>query len=132
MRSRRLVLVVLAIVTAALALNGALWLAQSSLAVGGEPWSLGAAVVRAEVVVKNATGLHDFRIDRGRLLNVRPQAVVLRERDGIRVVVPVAPGARVILDGAPTTIALLPRGSHVETVRDGDAPASRVTAVTAG
>lgn len=132
MRGRRVLPIVLAVVAAALALNGVLWLAQSGFAVGGEPWTLGPAVVRAEVVVKNATGLHDYRIDRGRLVNVRAQAIVLRERDGIRVVVPVAPGARVVADGVAAPLASLPRGSRIETVREGDAPATRVTAVTTG
>src|SRR5204863_184447 len=60
----------------------------------------GPKLVRAEIVVRDAQGLHDYRIDRGRVLRVRADAILLRERDGTTVSVPLAPRVRVRVDGA--------------------------------
>jgi hypothetical protein len=130
MRSRKPVLAALGLVAVALTLNAVLWLAQPGLAFIGSPWSFGPTVVRAEVVVKNAGGVHDFRIDRGRLMSAGPQSIVLRERDGLRVVIPVAPTTRAFFDGVAMPLARIPRGARVEAVREGDAPATRITAVS--
>jgi len=127
---RKPLLVGLGVVFAALTLNAAFGLAQPGLLRLGHPWTLGPSVVRAEVVVSNASGVHAFRIDRGRAVSVSQQSIVLRERDGLRVTITVAAGARVLLDGAPTSLAAIPRNARVEALRDGDAPAKRITAVT--
>jgi len=129
MPRRKPLLVGLGVVLAALALNVALGLAQPGLLLG-HPWTLGPTVVRAEVVVSNASGVHAFRIDRGRAISVSQQSIVLRERDGLRVTIAVAAGARVLLDGVPVSLASIPRNAHIEALRDGDAPAKRITAVT--
>ncbi len=130
MRSRKPVLAALGVVAATLTLNAVLWLAQPGLAFLRTPWSFGPTVVRAEVVVKNESGVHDFRIDRGRLMSAAPQSIVLRERDGLRVVIPVAPGTRAFFDGTAMPVARIPRGAHVEAVREGDGPATQITAVS--
>ena len=115
----------------ALTLNVVLWLAEPGLALVRAPWSFGPAVVRAEVVVRNGSGVQAYRVDRGIAVSVNGQAVVVRERDGLRVTVPVADGTRILVDGTvadrPSSI---PKGARVEAIRRGDAPALRVVAVT--
>lgn len=130
MRTHKPVLAALGVVAAALTLNVVLWLAQPGSAFLRSPWSFGPTVVRAEVVTKNARGVHVHRIDRGRLVSVGAQSIVLRERDGLRVVVPVAPRARAFVDGTAMPLAAIPIGARVEAVRKDDAPATQVTALT--
>ena len=100
------------------------------LALVQRAWSLGPDVVRAEVVVRNSSGVHAYRIDRGLVVRVGTQALVLRERDGLRVALRVGTGTRIFVDGSAAEIGSVPRGASVEAVRLGDAPAMRVTAVT--
>ena len=93
------------------------------------PGSLfGPRMARAEVVLVVDGAVHAFRIDQGRLQRVGPDAVVIAERDGTMQQVPVAPDARVTLNGAPAPLGALRRGLLVVTVRDGDAPAMIVKA----
>ena len=51
----------------------------------------GPRLVRAEVIVNDRGTIRDLRVDRGRIVRVRPGAIVLRERDGRRLPVPLAP-----------------------------------------
>ena len=95
------------------ALAAALAFAASAVAVPGNLF--GGGLVRAEVLIQ-AGGQHDYRVDRGRVTAVAPGSLTLRERDGTVVTVAVAAGAQ------PT----LQRGGFVQTLRDGNAPASRV------
>jgi hypothetical protein len=88
----------------------------------------GPRLVRAEVVVQDAQGLHDYRVDRGRVLRVRQGSVTLRERDGTTVAVPLAQGVRVRVDGMPSDLAAVGRGMIATAVRDGDVPATRLFA----
>jgi hypothetical protein len=90
----------------------------------------GPALVRAEVVLLDAGGLRDYRIDRGRLQTVAPRAGTIRllERDGTLVVVSVAPSAQVTLDGQRVPLAALRRGMRATVVRDGDRAAELVEA----
>jgi hypothetical protein len=116
---------------AAAAVVGALALVQSGAA---GPRSLGAyffgpKLVRAEVVLKDGAGLHDYRVDRGRIRAVGAGSLTLLERDGTVVTVPVAAGADVRLGGRAVKLARLRRGFVATTIRDGDAPAKTVDAV---
>lgn len=119
-------------VAALLGLNVVLLLVQPGLAL---PRSLanyfyGPSMVRAEVVVQDATGTHDFRLDQGRIQGVAPARGVLRivERDGRLVTVQVAPTARIELHGRPVPLAALRRGIRVLVVREGEEPAEAVLA----
>ncbi len=115
----------------ALVLNASLWLAQGVLAgpLGGlGDYFFGPKMVRAEAVLLDNGVLRDFRIDRGRLRSTAGHALVLRERDGSMVTVPVAPEARIDIDGRQVPFAALRVGMLVTTIRDGDQPAETVKA----
>jgi len=92
----------------------------------------GPNMARAEVVMVIRGGVHDFRIDQGRITAVRPGALELLERDGTRQLVPVSPTAQVILNGQPAAPADLARGMTVITIRDGDQPADTVRVAGGG
>jgi hypothetical protein len=128
MRRRGTLLVT--VVAALLAVNGALLVLEPGLALPtalGDRF-LGPTMVRAEVVVQDATGLHDYRLDQGRIQAVRRGAITLLERDGTVVSVPVAPGVRVQLNGTPVALGELRRGMRAMTVRDGERPAEQIIA----
>jgi hypothetical protein len=90
----------------------------------------GPRMARAEVIVVTDGVVHDFRVDQGRLRGIGADGLLIAERDGTRQTVPVAPTARVTLNGAPSSLAALRPGMHVLAVRDGDASASIVKART--
>lgn len=122
----------LAVLVALLALNAVLFAVQPGLAL---PRSLanyfyGPGLVRAEVVVRDAEGLHDWRLDQGRILRVMPARSLVRlvEHDGRVVEVQVAPEARIELHGRPVVLGALRRGLRVLVVREGDTPAEVVLA----
>ena len=83
-------------------------------------------MARAEVVMVNRGAVHDYRIDQGKLLSVRSGTIELLERDGARQLIPVAPGAQVLLNGRLTTLASVSSRMNVITIRDGDQPAQAV------
>ena len=120
------------VLAALLALNAVLFVAQPGLAL---PRSLanyfyGNGLIRAEVVVRDAEGIHDWRLDQGRILRVLPARSLLRivEHDGRVVEVQVAPDARNELHGRPVLLTALRRGVRAFVVRDGEAPAVVVLA----
>jgi hypothetical protein len=118
-------------VAALLAVNAVLLGAQ--VADGALPRSLagylfGPRMVRAEVVVKDGTGLHDYRLDRGTIRDKAPGSLTLRERDGTVVTLAVAGDAAVTLNGRPASFGSLRRGMVAVVIRDGDAPAFDVRA----
>lgn len=88
----------------------------------------GPAMVRAEIIFKDGAGVHDYRIDRGRVRNSTTDSITLLERDGTMVTVPIAAGADVRWNGTPVSPARLRRGIWAETIRDGAAPARAVRA----
>jgi len=90
----------------------------------------GPRLVRAEVIVNDRGTIRDLRVDRGRIVRVRPGAIVLRERDGRRLAIPLAPTVRVEVDSVDATLSALRAGMVATTVRDGDGPASQVLALT--
>jgi hypothetical protein len=89
---------------------------------------LGPGFVRAEIVTREGGALHDYRVDRGRIRQVRPGQLTLRELDGTVVTISVAEAADIRLGGRAVTLAQLRRGMNAITIRDGDVPAQRVVA----
>ncbi len=67
--------------------------------------------------------MNDFRLDRGMITTVGGRQIVLEERDGTSVTIPLAPRARVV--GAPGPGALRP-GMRVLVVRRANAPANLI------
>ena len=84
-------------------------------------------MARAEVVMVMGAAVHDFRIDQGRILAIRPNAIALLERDGSRQTIPIGP-ATVVLAGnhVGSVIGLLAQRQNVLTVREGDQPAQSI------
>jgi hypothetical protein len=122
-KTRRIVVLGIALLVS---VNVALWLVAGGLAV---PRSLaaylfGPKLVRAEVLVWDGGGLHDLRVDRGRVVSVSGSALTLRERDGTIVTVQVAAGADVY--GFVSSFSAIRRGMRATTVRDGGAAATTV------
>src|SRR5579859_1144719 len=74
-------------------------------------------LTRAEVVSIAGRTEHDYRIDEGRIVAMRPGSIDLLERDGTRQTIPVA--------GRPAGLGLV-RGTRVVTVRDNGGPATQV------
>jgi hypothetical protein len=95
-----------------------------------EVYYLGAKMIRAEIVLKSGSTLHDYRIDVGRIrsTSTATQTIMLRERDGSMQSIQVAPTARIIVNGSSSSFAALHQGMHATTIRDGDAPADQVFA----
>ena len=83
----------------------------------------GPAMVRAEVIVQEGTGVRDLRVDRGRVRTLGNRELRLVERDGTIVTIPVAPTASISSSGVQATFETLRRGMNVTTVRDGEQPA---------
>ena len=69
---------------ALLALNAALLLVQSGLALPGSltAYLLGPKMVKAEVVVKDGGVTYDYRLDQGKIRAVGPSSITLYERTG--------------------------------------------------
>jgi hypothetical protein len=116
---------------ALVALNISLWLAQGVLALPGSlaSYFFGPKFVRGEIILQDSAGAHDYLIDRGHIRSLGPSSLVLRERDGTVVTVPVSAAATITFKGAPTSFSALKRGMVVTTVREGQsAPAETVQA----
>ena len=120
----------LAAVTALLALNAVLLLVQPGLALPGalSSYLLGPKMVKAEIILKDGSGLHDYRLDQGKIRAVGPSSITLFERTGELVTIPIAPGARVTLGGKTVSLAALRRGMRATTMREGGSPAISVQA----
>ena len=89
---------------------------------------LGAGLVRAEIVTRGGGTLHDYRVDKGRIRQVKPGELTLRELDGTMVSIQIAPSAQIRLGGRLVAYPQLRRGMQALVIRDGDAPAIRVVA----
>jgi hypothetical protein len=116
---------------AAALIIGATGLAASRAAPTGDalgPFFLGPKMARSEVIMVYGGVVHDWRIDQGRVVVVRPNALELVERDGTRAVVQVAPTARVTVNHRLATMTDITRGMTVLAARDGDAAATIVRA----
>jgi hypothetical protein len=86
----------------------------------------GKNMARAEVVMVNRAGVHDYRIDQGKVVASRVGSVELLERDGTRQVIPLAPTVAIWLNGRPSTLLAVPLRMNAVTIRDGDQPAAIV------
>ncbi len=117
-------------VAALLCVNAVLLVAQPALALpqGLEDFLFGPKLVRAEVILQDAGGVYDYRIDRGRIRTVGADSIALLERDGTVVTIPVAPTAEILFKNRRVSITALRRGMTATTVRLGDAPAHQVHA----
>jgi hypothetical protein len=110
---------------------GATGLAASRAASSSDglgPFFLGPKMARAEVIMVYGGAVHDWRIDQGRVVGVRPNALELAERDGTRTVVQISPAARVTLNRKLATMTDIARGMTVLAARDGNAAATIVRA----
>jgi hypothetical protein len=118
-------------IAALLLANVVLLLAQpaSALTRGLEDFFFGPKLVRAQVILQDAAGVYDYRVDRGRVRNLSADGISLLERDGTLVTIPVSPTAEIFFRGRRVRFAALRRGMTVTTVRLGDAPAHHVEAV---
>ena len=83
-------------------------------------------MARAEVVTVNRGAVHDYRIDQGKVVAVRPGTIELLERDGTRQVIPVSPSAEIIVNGRLSSLVAVPLRVQAITIRDGDQPAEVV------
>jgi hypothetical protein len=84
-------------------------------------------LTRAEVLTAVGRGLHDYRIDEGRVVAVRPNAIDLLERDGTRQTIAIGQQTLIVggggrFGGAPIGL----RGTRVVTLTDNGAPATLV------
>lgn len=90
---------------------------------------LGGRMMRAEIYLKSADGmLHDYLLDHGRVRQVGPTSLTLREADGTLVPIDISASARVKLNGQNASLAELRRGMMATTMRDGETPADLVYA----
>jgi hypothetical protein len=89
----------------------------------------GASLVRAEVLICSAKTLHDYRIDEGRIVSVRPTSIVLLERDGTRQTIAVGSSTLVTLAGQPSDLSAVTKGFAAVTIREGDGPAQELRLV---
>jgi|SRR5436190_10188632 len=107
---------VVAAAAAALAAAGAGVAATPPIASLPAGWS------HAEINVMVNGKPHTFIYDRGRVRSVSPSAVVLRERDGSVVTIPVNDRTRVRIEGQPASLTAVQPRSVAQTLRiDGGA-----------
>jgi hypothetical protein len=94
---------------------------------------LGGRMIRAEIGLKTPDGgLHDYRVDRGRLTKrYAAGALTLVERDGAKTAIKVASSARVTSNGKDSSLRALRAGMQVAVLHDGDLPADTVYATGA-
>jgi hypothetical protein len=113
------------------AVNVFFWLAQSGFALsragGILQQLLSGRLIRAEVVWQSPGGaVQDTRIDRGVVMSVTQDQIVLREKDGTTDAIPLAPNATVTLGARTGTVAQLRRGLRVLVSRSANAPAEAI------
>jgi hypothetical protein len=87
---------------------------------------LGGALVRAEVLNYQAKTLHDYRLDEGRIVAVKPASITLQERDGTRQPISVVPTTVVTLNGQFVDQSSVVKGLSALTIREGSAPATQI------
>jgi hypothetical protein len=122
------------VIALALVLNATLWLATTGF--GGaldavQNQLFGSSMVRAEVVVQSSDGLHDIRVDRGRIVSASSSTISLKEKDNSIVTLAVSPAVSVQLNGVTRQMRALRPGYRVQwALRDGDGPVTRIVAFT--
>ena len=117
-----------------LVLNASLWLATTGLGSALDQVQnqlFGSSMVRAEVVVQGSDGLHDIRVDRGKIVSVSGSSLTLKEKDNSVVTLSVSPAVSVQLNGVTRPMRALRAGYRVQwALRDGDGPVTRIVAFT--
>jgi hypothetical protein len=115
----------LAAFAALLTLNAVLLLVQPGFALPNALTSylLGPKMVKAEIVLKDGSGLHDYRLDQGKIRAVGSSSVTLLERTGELVTIPVGPGTRITVGGRTVSLAALKRGMRATAMREGSGAA---------
>lgn len=92
---------------------------------------LGPRMVRAEIGLRSPDGVvHDYLLDHGRVRQVNPYVLTLREADGQVVTIDVTATARIKLNGKNASFAQLRKGMMATTMHDGNNPADQVWATT--
>jgi hypothetical protein len=86
----------------------------------------GGTLVRAEVLNYQAKTLHDYRIDEGRIVAVKPASITLAERDGSRQAIPIGASTLVTVGGLAVDQSAVVKGLTALTVREGDGPAEQI------
>jgi hypothetical protein len=84
------------------------------------------SLVRAEVVSLVGHVEHDFRVDEGRVVAVRQNAITLLERDGTQQTIAIAPQTQIVGVGRLFVPGSVARGARVVAVRDGGGPAQQI------
>jgi hypothetical protein len=84
------------------------------------------ALVRAEVLNYQAKTLHDYRIDQGRIVAVKPASITLAERDGSRQTILVTPSTLYTFAGQAVDQSSVTKGLTAVTIREGDGPAEQI------
>jgi hypothetical protein len=124
----------IALVAVIAAVNASLWFATGvfgSAADAVQNQLFGSAMVRAEVVVQQPDGLHDIRVDRGKILSVSTASLTLKEKDGSTVTLALSPVVSVTLNGVKRQVKALTARMTVQwAIRDGDGPVTRIVAFT--
>ena len=86
----------------------------------------GATLVRAEVLNYQAGTLHDYRIDDGRIVNVKQASITLLERDGTKQTIPIGPTTLVSAANQPLDPSALTKGLTAVAIREGDNSAEQI------
>jgi hypothetical protein len=90
---------------------------------------LGSRLLRAEIALLTPDAvLHDYLLDRGRIRQVGPYSLTVRETDGTNVPVSVSASARVKLNGKTASFAQLRKGMTATVMRDGSKPVDQIWA----
>ena len=100
------------------AVNSFFWLAQSGFALPGggilQQMLGGGRLIRAEILWQTPSGtIQDTRVDRGVVMSVTQDEIVLHEKDGTTDTIPLAANATVELGLRTGTVAQLRRGLRV-------------------
>ena len=82
----------------------------------------------AEINIRIKREYHTLVLDNGRIAQISPTQLTLRERDGSLAVIPVNDETRVTVRGRPTFLGALQKKMQVQTMRIDDGPAVRVRA----
>jgi hypothetical protein len=116
--------------TLLVAINVFFWVAQSGFALpyGGFVQSiLGGRFIRAEVLWLTPDGkVQDSRLDRGIVVSLTTDTVVLREKDGTQQTIPLAPTVAVHYGTQIGSTAILRRGMRVVVARQATSPADTI------
>lgn len=90
---------------------------------------LGGRMLRVEIALLSPDAvLHDFLIDRGKIRQLAPYSLTLREADGTSVPLSASGTVRVKLNGKTASFAQLRKGMTATVMRDGDKPADQIWA----